>query len=246
MARLLTCIAALAVALTAACTSTTSGAGSRAQRSPSASASDSSQATDTGSAQPSDTAAPTTSSPADVAVPPPAQCPPGQCAVAGTGDLGNGYLAVLRSGRPTSNGFGSSIVELTHHGVAVYWHVTDDEAPGSIACKGGVTLPNCIVVDYLGAHASNATVWALSGGTLHKGATVTVDSPGADGRNLNGDDFVDAIGLQNDYNPDYATGHVQWQTWVSDGHHLTSTGCTALSATAPPRPTAPATGTCVH
>jgi hypothetical protein len=174
---------------------------------------------------------------------PPAQCSGGTCPTAASVQLQD-YQVLLRTGRTPSGG-PASVIELRHGGVAVFWHATDDETPASLACSSAREL-TCVAADYDAAHGSNATAWRRVANALVQGDTVTADSPQIFGRDLTGDGIVDVVGLQNDLTPDYATGHVQWQTWISDGTRLRSTGCTALAATPPPNPSAPVTGRCAH
>ena len=175
--------------------------------------------------------------------PPPPQCPGGSCNTIATASLGGGYVIMLRSGPQTSTTLGASVVELTFNGMAIYWFVADGDTPATLTCKTGVKT-TCVVVDDVGAHGSTATLWAFANQTLTKGAVVNSDTPSMFARDLNADGLVDVVAMQNDYTPNYATGKVQWQTWLSDGAKLTSTGCTPLATTPSPRPTAPATGKC--
>jgi hypothetical protein len=73
-------------------------------------------------------------------------------------------------------------------------------------------------------------------------SAVGSDTPGLHTGDLDGDRLVDAWGRQNDYQPDCASGHVQWQTWrrCGDGIALTSTGC-GPKVSGPAAPKAPAT-----
>jgi hypothetical protein len=137
------------------------------------------------------------------------------------------------------------VLELTQDGVPVDWHALDDQSPSQLVCLAGAAA-NCVVIGYTGAHGATATVWrlALSSARLSQAATADADTPSMAAQDLNGDGFLDVLGLQNDYTPDYATGHLQWQTWLFDGRNLTSTGCTPPAAAPPPRPTAAATGSC--
>jgi hypothetical protein len=248
-----TFVALLVGSLLAACSSTTQGRGLAAGG-----------GTPTETVRPSDSGLPTDALPTDTAttsdtptptlttssatppspVPAPKECPGGTCKAFDSADLGNGYTFVLRGNDGYGGGVGASIVELTKGGVPIYWWATNGQTPGGLMCSTGGAVPNCVVVDYTGAHASLGTVWALSGGTLHRGSTVTVDTPGTSGRDLNGDGLVDVVALQNDYTPDYATGRVYWQTWVSNATKLTSTGCTTPSHAPAPAPTKLVTGSC--
>jgi hypothetical protein len=143
-------------------------------------------------------------------------------------------------------GVGATIVELTNDGVPVYWATIGGEMPVQLTCSTSPDKSNCVLIDSVGAHGSNVTVWRLGGATLHRGSTVASDSPDMRALDLNGDGWVDAEGLQNTHNPGNASGTVYWQTWISDGTHLTSTGCTPPSSSQPSAPAAPVTGTCAH
>jgi hypothetical protein len=246
-------LALVASAALAACSSTTQGTGLAIATERTSAAPQSGSASPSGLASPSTAAsstssAPVTSSPAvppnSAPASPPPECPRGTCPQVDSVALGNGYVIILRGNDGYGGGAGASVVELTSGGVPVFWSATANETPGGLACSTAGATPNCVVVDYTGAHASVATAWTLARGTLHRGATVSSDTPGMSGRDLDADGFVDVVALQNDYTPDYATGKVYWQTWVSDGNHLTGTGCTSPSHTPTPAPTQPVSGSC--
>lgn len=206
-------------------------------------------ASDTGSipGTTSGTTAPTTSAapPPVSAAKPPKQCPGGTCRKVASVELGDGYSFVLRANASYNGGFGAGIVELTKGATPVFWYGKDGESPGGLSCSTGGALPNCIVVAYVGAHGAVGTVWVFAGGTLHRGGAADSDSPNLQGKDLNGDGLVDVEALQNNYTPNYATGQVYWQTWLSDGAKLTSTGCGSPSKSPPPAPSAPLKGKCV-
>jgi hypothetical protein len=131
--------------------------------------------------------------------------------------------------------------------VPVYWHVIGSETPSELLCKVAEgTLRNCVLVDYVGAHASTAYPIVVDGDRLDLGKSVGTDTPGLHAADLDHDLRVEAYGLNNDYKPDYATGHVQWQTWrrSGDGTALASTGCGPLGTSAPPAPRTFLTGRC--
>ena len=178
------------------------------------------------------------------AVPAPAACPGGTCRQAMSTTLGAPYAVVVRSNPAYANGTGATIVELTAAGVPVGWTVLPSESPSEITCSSTPSQSNCVLVDHVGAHRSDAIVFRLAGGALRRGGTVAAATPEMHARDLNGDGWVDAAGLQNTGVPDYATGKVYWQTWASDGTGLRSTGCTGLAASAPPVPTTLLHGSC--
>jgi hypothetical protein len=158
--------------------------------------------------------------------------------------LSNGYLALLRQGIAAGGYPQSSVLELTDNGVPVFWAAADGDQPMQLACATHNGTGGCVVVDQVGVHAATATAYAFDGSMLHRGSVADGNTPEAFARDLDGNGTLDVAALQNDYQPDYATGQVQWQTWRSDGSTLTSTGCTPLASTAPPRPTAFASGHC--
>jgi hypothetical protein len=226
------------VAVLAGCTTTVSGSGVAHQPSPTATPTTPAPTTSATSS----TAPPTTPAPPKAAAPPP-QCPNGSCQISATIGLPNGYELLLRTGTSTTAAQ-SSIVELSKNGVAVAWYVADGEQPAHVSCQITDQRANCVVVNEVGAHGSDATAYLFTGTSLRRGDTVTAATPEMLPRDLNNDGTIDAAGLQNDYTPNYATGKVQWQTWTSDGLRFTSTGCGPKSTTAPPKPTAPLTGPC--
>ena len=174
-----------------ACGSTVQGQGAGAQTSaPAVSVTDESSAPATTSATTA-----TTTSAAPLAQPPPAQCPVSSCAELATASLGNGFVAVLRTGQATDGSVGASVLELTQNGVPVDWHAVNGETPAHLSCISGAA-GNCVVVDEVGAHGANATVWrlAFNSAKLTKAATVQTDTPSLSGRDLNADGFVDVIG----------------------------------------------------
>ena len=238
--------AGISLAAAAACSSTVQGQGVGSQGATATGSTPAVSVTDESSAPTTPTTSvATTTSAVPVAQPAPGQCPNAACAELATASLGNGFVAILRSGQATDGSVGASVLELTQNGVAVDWHAVNGETPAHLTCLAGAA-GNCVVVDEVGAHGATATVWrlGLNSAKLTKSATAQADTPSMSGRDLNGDGFMDVVGLQNDYTPDYATGKVQWQTWLFDGKNLSSTGCTPLATSPPPRPTAAVTGAC--
>jgi hypothetical protein len=94
-------------------------------------------------------------------------------------------------------------------------------------------------------HVSGHPV-VLAASSLAVGPAVGTDTPGLQPRDLYGDNRIDLYGLQNNYDPDYASGDVQWQTWrrSNDETSFSSTGCGPLSSPAPAAPVALLTGSC--
>jgi hypothetical protein len=172
------------------------------------------------------------------------------CKLVKSWDVGAGYLVAAFSAPSASSGVGAAVLMLARGQVPVYWHVLDGETPAELLCKvastAGESLRNCVLVDYVGAHAATAYPLVVDGDRLDLGAPVGTDTPGLHAADLDHDLLVDAYGLNNNYKPDYASGHVQWQTWrrSADGATLKSTGCGPLATSAPEAPTAFFTGSC--
>ena len=179
--------------------------------------------------------------------PPPAVCAKQtDCKLLKSWNVGSGYLVAAFSAPSASSGVGASVLMLARDEVPVYWHLIDGETPGELLCKVATgTLRNCVLVDYVGAHAAIAYPLVVDGDKLDIGKSVGTDTPGLHAADLDHDLLVEVYGLNNNYKPDYASGHVQWQTWqrTTDGA-LTSTGCGPLATSAPPVPTTFLTGSC--
>jgi hypothetical protein len=162
-------------------------------------------------------------------------------------NVGDDYIVAVFSAPDAAGGVGSSVLLLGQGDTPIEWHVLSGETPGELLCKVAVgTLRNCVLVDYVGAHAATAYPLTVSGNRLLVGKAVGTDTPAMHAVDLDHDLRVDAIGLNNNYKPDYASGHVQWQTWrrTTDGMTLSVTGCGPLKQSAPPRPSTFLTGTC--
>jgi hypothetical protein len=228
--------------LCAGCASTTDGIGSARGSGGATSGGGRSSPPDFPSAGPTSSAA--GSNP--VAVAPPTVCSTAACKTVKSYDLGGGFTIVARGNAAAGGGVGAAVVELTQQGTPVYWRVFDGETPSELACDIAGSVRNCVLVDYTGAHAATGHPIVLTGATLGIGEAVGSDTPGLHPQDLDGDNRIDLYGLQNNYDPDYASGKVQWQTWrrSGDGMSFTSTGCGPLSASAPTAPTVLQSGGC--
>lgn len=93
---------------------------------------------------------------------------------------------------------------------------------------------------------SAAHALAIDGHRLQLGDSVGAGTPIIDIADLNGDRLLDVAALQNNYEPDYATGKVQYQTFerTIDGLSFTKTGCGPLQRKKPPTPSSLQTGSC--
>jgi hypothetical protein len=244
MTRLGTAVGVALVLACAGCGSTTSGTGrvgSTAPASPSSSAPltpspTSPETSGVASLPPGPTASPPEE------VPPPKACSTSACTLFKTFDAGHGYVLSVHSS-PTA-----AVLELARDGTPVYWRVFDYETPAEFMCVIVLSVPDCVLVDFTGAHAAIAHPIVLAGPFISVGKAVTSDTPEVHALDLDGDTWLDVYGLQNNYEPDYASGQVQWQTWqrTKYGTALVSTGCGTLASTAEPAPSTLLTGACAQ
>lgn len=172
----------------------------------------------------------------------PPNCPANSCHVRLTASIGGADGVAVWS----NDAQHSTIVVGTVNGAARSSSVLPDESPAQLSCQTRGEQSNCILVDLVGAHGSIAHLIRDNNGSVVLGATASASTPTMAANDLNGDGWVDVVALQNDYQPSYVNGHVYWQTWLSDGTALKSSGCSGKStvAEAAPAPTAPLTGSC--
>ncbi len=113
-----------------------------------------------------------------------------------------------------------------------------------LTCLATASQPNCVVSSALGAHAGSAETLLLRSGELASppAASVTFDSSQPIAVDLDGDGLLDVVGMENDYQPDYAHGHNYWATYRQAGAALHRTGCARVTGSSPP--TALLTGRC--
>ena len=119
----------------------------------------------------------------------------------------------------------------------------DDERPGSLTCSTR-PAPNCVVVAGFAMHASKAYGVSFADDSVNLYDHVTSDTPVVVAKDLDGDGWVDAIAEQSTEHPSYAAAPRYWVSYLSDGHHLTGTGCTTPTMHAQPEPTIVLTGDC--
>ncbi len=176
-------------------------------------------------------------------------CTPGRAV-----DLGDGYSARLwSSAAPTAMPApdrSTPVVELLRAGrhqqwwqgrAGFGWHAALDCRPAS-----RTVAAHCAVLAEVGSHAGFAQLVLLRAGTLTAPAEASVSFDG--GRpaaaDLDGDGWLDVLGTENDYRPNYATGHNFWATYRYDGARLHRTGCAPRPAQATPQPERVLTGAC--
>jgi hypothetical protein len=105
---------------------------------------------------------------------------------------------------------------------------------------------HCAVLAAAGSHAGIAEVVLLRSGALVSPApaSVTFDGGRPVAADLDQDGWLDVLGTENDYQPNYATGRNYWATYrLADGS-LHRTGCVPRRTTAEPPPDRLLTGAC--
>lgn len=109
------------------------------------------------------------------------------------------------------------------------------------------TIPaQCAVLAEVGSHAGIAQLVVLSDGTLTSPnrASVSFDGGRPMSTDLDRDGWLDVLGTENDYQPNYANGHNFWATYRFDGETLQRTGCLLRRTLAGPPPATLLTGAC--
>ena len=184
------------------------------------------------------------------AVPMPAQCKAWTCTKAQSADLGSGYTITMWHAGQAGDFRTKPVVELARDGVAVQWWMWSQGYgwAGALTCKAAAPEPNCMLTDGDGAHSAAAQLVVLRAGRLlaPNGAGVVADLPTVVVRDLDGDGYLDAVALDSDYTPNFAQGHLFWNTYRFAGERLTSTGCVRRAAPSDPAPTRIVTGPCPH
>jgi len=158
--------------------------------------------------------------------------------------MADGYAARLWSSPPPATGDRSvPVVELLHDNAHLAWWV------GQLGSGWSATLTcdsnGCVVIAGLGAHGgvAQSLLRAGSGFSAPPAAAVEFDTGLPLTRDLDHDGWLDVIGMENDYRPNFAQGHNYWATYRLTGRQLVRTGCTP-AATHPLPPDALLTGAC--
>lgn len=138
------------------------------------------------------------------------------------------------------------VVELSRDGSHVSWWIgrIGFGWAASLHCLATASEPNCVVTSAVGAHAGSAEVLLLRNGSLTAPATASAvfDSGEPVAADLDHDGRLDVVGLENDYRPNFATGHNFWATYRLVGSSLRRTGCRPAAAGPAAVVAAPPTG----
>jgi hypothetical protein len=101
-----------------------------------------------------------------------------------------------------------------------------------------------VVVDGIAMHAAKAWGVSFADDNVDLYDSVVTDTPVIVAKDVDGNGWIDALAVQSTERPSYAAAPRFWVTFVSDGHHLTGTGCTTPTMDEQPVPTIVLTGDC--
>ncbi|MEO7260632.1 MAG: hypothetical protein ABI047_05160 [Jatrophihabitantaceae bacterium] len=181
-------------------------------------------------------------------------CKPWSCTPEQAVQLGGGYSVRLwSSAAPTSAPSpdrSTPVLQLLQNGKHLQWWVGRSGFGWAtkLDClpAGAAAAAHCAVLAEVGSHAGTAELVLLRSGVLDSPAQAIASFDG--GRpmaaDLDHNGWLDVLGTENDYQPNYATGHNFWATYRFDGASLHRTGCTPRPTLATPQPERLLTGAC--
>jgi hypothetical protein len=185
---------------------------------------------------------------------PDAPCKQWSCAPGKPQDLGGGYTVRLwSSATPTgvpAPDRSTPVLQLLQDGQHRQWWVGQLGFGWSskLDCLGATAAvpAHCAVLAEVGSHAGSAELVVLRSGALASSprATVSFDGGRPLAADLDHDGWLDVLGTENDYQPNYATGHNYWATYRFADGGLQRTGCVLRRTPAQPPPDRLLTGDC--
>jgi hypothetical protein len=197
---------------------------------------------------------PATDSTAPTASTPDVPCKRWSCVPGQPEQLGGGYSVRLwSSAAPTampSPDLSTPVVQLLQDGQHRQWWVGRSgfgwSAKLSCLAATAAVPAQCAVLAEVGSHAGSAEVAVLRSGALVSSpqASVTFDGGRPVAADLDHDGWLDVLGTENDYKPNYATGHNYWASYRFTGSGLQRTGCALRRTPAGPPPDRLLTGNC--
>jgi len=172
-------------------------------------------------------------------------CRQWSCAPQPLVQLGAGYSVRLWSSATPSSALSpdrsTPVLELLRDGQHLQWWAGQSGFgwTAKLTClpAGASSLAHCAVLSEVGSHAGIGELVLLSSGALTSPAQASVSFDGGrpTAADLDQDGWLDLIGTENDYQPNYATGHNFWATYRFADGALLRTGCAPRpTATAPP------------
>jgi hypothetical protein len=186
--------------------------------------------------------------------PPDAPCEQWSCAPEKPVELGGGYSVRLwSSAAPTaahSPDRSTPVLQLLRDGRHLRWWVGRSGFgwAATLDClpAAGDASAHCAVLAQVGSHAGTAEIVLLRSGELVSPARASVAFDG--GRplaaDLDRDGWLDVLGTENDYQPNYAMGRNYWASYRFAGDSLHRTGCIPRRAATEPPPERLLTGDC--
>ena len=174
----------------------------------------------------------------------PAPCARWSCRPGHPIPLGNGMSVRLWLSPTPGSADGSiastPVLELLRNSLHVQWWIATMGLAweASLTCLAAGPEPNCVVASVAGAHAGSAEMVLLRSGALvgSPRTRVVFDSGAPYAEDLDGDGYLDIVGSDNDYQPNYATGHNFWATYRFRADALIETGCAPRPSPTAPRP----------
>lgn len=176
-------------------------------------------------------------------------CTPGQPVRLGDGYAVRLWSSAAPTGLPAPDR-STPVVELLRDGAHLQWWQGRSGFgwQAALECRPASdrVAAHCAVLAGVGSHAGVAQLVLLRSGTLTgpSEASVSFDGGRPVAADLDGDGWLDVLGVENDYQPNYATGHNFWASYRFDGTSLQRTGCTPRPTPATPAPDRLLTGTC--
>jgi len=183
-----------------------------------------------------------------------APCKQWSCAPDRVIELGGGYSVRLWSsatptGTPTPDR-STPVLQLLQNGQHRQWWVGRSGFGWSakldcLPARAAVPA-QCAVLAEVGSHAGSAELVLLRSGALvgSPQATVSFDGGRPMAADLDHDGWLDVLGTENDYQPNYATGHNYWATYRFTDGILLRTGCVLRRTMTQPPPDQLLTGEC--
>jgi hypothetical protein len=168
-------------------------------------------------------------------------CVPGQADQLGGGYSVRLWASATPTGAPAPDR-STPVLQLLHDGQHRQWWVgrTGFGWSAKLDClAASAAVPaHCAVLAEVGSHAGTAELVTLHSGALVSSpqASVSFDGGRPMAADLDHDGWLDVLGTENDYQPNYATGHNFWATYRFTDGTLQRTGCLPRRtlSTAPP------------